>query len=729
MTSHSRAPWLVTVMIAVASCLGVFGLGVMIELGWWLRPVAIVIAVAVVAIISTRLATASRALPSLVGAIAAVLTMVPLFAATDEGTRHWWPSPAALRELGATLRGGVDYAIGTVAPAPPDSGLAALIAASAVALFLAAEHLAVSWRAAATAGLLLLIPWLPAVFLQHRVPVPALIVAIGLWLATLSLTRRTTAAERRPGVGGAITATAATLAGVLLVAPTALGGAGWGMIPRFETPGAIDGATRLNLALDLRTSLTANSTSPVMVYSTSGQRPDAFRLYSLTDFDGVRWSRESTETPTLSANDGPLWTTPVDDWSDRERSRIDMRVLNLRESNLPLPPTPRSLEVEGRWYYDAERDEVVGDGETADDLQYSIVTDSSFHQREALEQVQDQIAAGAAPADPRYLTISPAIDATRVHTLATEVTDGATTRYAQATALQSYLRDASRFTYDTSVDPTGGDAISTFLDDREGYCVQFATTMVVMARALDIPARMAVGFLPGTATEQGTYVVQGGDAHAWPELWFPGEGWVRFEPTPAIQSGMPPAYADPYAGDPGSRGQVSPGEIPDFVPGEQVQPESVVPNQGAQSPGGAGSSGQANWGVWAGAGAAVLLLIAAGLWWWRIGRDRRDRHGTGPEAEWERLRESLPPALRWGQTLTPHESAEHVESAMRGEGTELSSPTAEGLLRLSHAVADARYAPGGSDQDPVQLREWADAVAVEARTAAQERGSRRIQVK
>lgn len=722
MTTPARAPWLATPLIAVATFLGIFGLGVMIELGSWLTDVALVLGIATVVVLVTRVLSRSRALPTLTGAIASIVAMVPLFAVAEDGESRMLPTPSALRDLGSTIRAGVEYAESTIAPAAPDPGFTALVAAAAVALFLAAEHLAVSWRAAATAGLLLLIPWLPAVFFQHRVSVTALLTAIAVWLVALALTRKPSAVDRRPAVGGAFAATVATLAGVMLVAPTALGGLGWGMIPRIQAPAGLETATRFNLALDLRTSLTANSTSPVLVYSTSGDRPDAFRLYSLTDFDGVQWSREQVDTPTIPATTDPLWTEPVNDWPDRDRARIEMQVLDLPERNLPLPPAPRSLEFDGGgWYYDAERDEVVGDGVTARDMRYSIITDSDFHEREDLEAAESRIAEETPFDEPRYLAISPAIDSTRVLDLAREVTAESGSRYEQAVALQSYLRDGTEFTYDTSVDPTGGDAISTFLDDREGYCVQFATTMVVMARALDIPARMAVGFLSGSMTDQGTYVVQGGDAHAWPELWFPGEGWVRFEPTPAIQSGVPPVYADPFAGGVTGPGVV-PGEVPDFVPGEPVVPEGQTPVSPGMPGGGTPTepTGLPAW-TWVVIVAGTCTLVAAAVWWWVRGTTRRGSWWRGPEAEWEALCKRLPEPMRWPATLTPHEAAEHVAAAMRANGPGLTGGATEALTRLANAVADHRYAPLGTAIEPAQLREWADAVVTESGADARPR--------
>ncbi|MGM3293757.1 transglutaminase-like domain-containing protein, partial [Escherichia coli] len=82
----------------------------------------------------------------------------------------------------------------------------------------------------------------------------------------------------------------------------------------------------------------------------------------------------------------------------------------------------------------------------------------------------------------------------------------------------------------------GGDELEEFLTDdedgRTGYCEQFASAMAVMARSLGIPARVAMGFLEPTEEGRGQWVYSTDDLHAWPELYFAGQGWVRFEPTP-----------------------------------------------------------------------------------------------------------------------------------------------------------------------------------------------------
>lgn len=132
----------------------------------------------------------------------------------------------------------------------------------------------------------------------------------------------------------------------------------------------------------------------------------------------------------------------------------------------------------------------------------------------------------------------------RVSLQAQEVTAGAATPHEQALALEAFLR---QFPYDLEVAqaPAGRDVVDYFLfDAQRGYCDYYASAMVVMARSLGVPARLAVGYATGNYdANQRAFVVRESDAHSWPELYFPQVGWVRFEPTAA----QPPSPRTPSA--------------------------------------------------------------------------------------------------------------------------------------------------------------------------------------
>jgi transglutaminase-like putative cysteine protease len=124
----------------------------------------------------------------------------------------------------------------------------------------------------------------------------------------------------------------------------------------------------------------------------------------------------------------------------------------------------------------------------------------------------------------------------RITDLARSITAQAATPYDKAIAITNYLR--STITYSTTVDapPSGTDPLVWFLfDTRKGFCNYYATAEVILLRIVGVPTRMVVGFAQGEYQPPDKYTVLEKDAHAWPEVYFPGIGWVEFEPT----SGQP----------------------------------------------------------------------------------------------------------------------------------------------------------------------------------------------
>lgn len=120
----------------------------------------------------------------------------------------------------------------------------------------------------------------------------------------------------------------------------------------------------------------------------------------------------------------------------------------------------------------------------------------------------------------------------RITQLALDITTDADTPYDKAMAITNYLRNA--ITYSTTVDlpPDGTDPLVWFLfDTHRGFCNYYATAEVIMLRSVGIPARMVVGFAQGEYQPPDKYTVLEKDAHAWPEVYFSGIGWVEFEPT------------------------------------------------------------------------------------------------------------------------------------------------------------------------------------------------------
>ncbi len=127
----------------------------------------------------------------------------------------------------------------------------------------------------------------------------------------------------------------------------------------------------------------------------------------------------------------------------------------------------------------------------------------------------------------------------RIPELAKQVTAGATNAYDRARAVERYLH-SSRFKYTLTIaGKPGDDPLARFLfDTHSGHCEYFASSMAVMLRTLGIPTRDVNGFLPGEYNDlAGDYVVRASDAHSWVEVYFPGNGWIVFDPTPDAPEG------------------------------------------------------------------------------------------------------------------------------------------------------------------------------------------------
>ena len=280
--------------------------------------------------------------------------------------------------------------------------------------------------------------------------------------------------------------------------------------------------------VDIRSTLT-DSSGRLLFTVEASDGPHYWRLLSLPTFDGTAWNPP--------AEDLEEFEGPAGDRSTRTReSRQRITIASLRGPMIPAAyrPVDAGSDRDVFWAPDSESAIMPGRG-----LTEGTVVDVVSLVAELSPEMLREVSASPAP-DPDYLAL-PSNVGQRIADLAVEVTATASSDFDAALALQQWFR--TEFEYTTDVDfSNSARAIEAFLDARRGFCQQFAGTFAVMARILGLPARVAVGFTPGDRVAAGTFEVFGRHAHAWPEVWFNGIGWVPFEPTPGRGSPDAAAY-------------------------------------------------------------------------------------------------------------------------------------------------------------------------------------------
>jgi len=164
----------------------------------------------------------------------------------------------------------------------------------------------------------------------------------------------------------------------------------------------------------------------------------------------------------------------------------------------------------------------------------------------------------------------------RVKELAVEITSSQTNRYDKVKAVEGYFQ-VNGFAYDTqnvAIPTVDEDYVDQFLfDTKIGYCDNFSTSMVVLLRAVDIPARWVKGYTEGQRVELNSYEITNNNAHSWVEVYFPEFGWVPFEPTKGFSNSNLFSYDLSMTGNANSQ---TPQTAPEVVPEEEEVEETIA---------------------------------------------------------------------------------------------------------------------------------------------------------
>ncbi|MDE2766251.1 MAG: transglutaminase domain-containing protein [Chloroflexota bacterium] len=399
--------------------------------------------------------------------------------------------------------------------------------------------------------------------------------------------------------------------------------------------------------------------------------PQLWRARAYTDYTGSGWATDAAEFIDFAPQEAATGDRVV----VRHEFRMDAATDSLFSGGQPLrfdAPALALASPDAPWdVLQVKYGEGLDYFKTRLNLRYrsegAALLASAQRLRESAEEPYPDWVADA------YLQLPETLPQ-RVHDLALEAAEGAETPYDQALAVRDYLLANYRYELDVPQPPEGSDGVDFFLfETRQGYCDYYASAMVVLMRSLGIPTRYVLGYAAGQYDPgRNEYVVREFNYHAWPEVYFPGFGWLPFEPTPpeAIEFGGTPADAADLRG-----GIDAEFDEAAFL---EDQPGSVP--VGVVATGGGGFSQTL---LAALALAGLLLAAAVFLYhrvWWRL-------------AELDRTAEIYGKMARLGALLgmppRPHQTPLEYGRALAGR-----MPShAWAVLDISEAYAAYRYSP------------------------------------
>ncbi len=716
-TRPGAYPWAMAAAITVAVCGAALSLNGVLR-GWnWFWPAM----TTVLAVAFTLAALRSlRAQPLLVTAggfvaLASVLTLTFF-----RSSSFLWvvPTGATLPELDRLVRRASETVLSETAPVAPNAGIVMVVCAVLGLAVILVDALAVplGMPAASGTGLLALLV-VPAMIKPQSVGVWSfaataagylLILGCSQWFAPDG--RFQGGAARSPGLVRRAALTGAVALAAALVLPLAIPGFDSGTFPQGSRLNPWGSASGLNPMITLGNSLRAPDGSGRITYATNSPNPLYLRSVTVDNFDGDSWGpddRTASRVP-LDGRIDPGYAVLADE-QVRLVTAIDAG--SFTSPYLPVPYAPETVRgLGGQWTWDPATLSIKGTDTTTRRQEYLVTS--------AVPKLSSALLAqstGPARGIPDVFTRIPGNVPDIVKNTAQTVAGAAGTPYQKAMAIQKYLR-SSEFTYSLQSPVQGGydgnglSVLADFLQQKSGYCIHYASAMAVMARLEGIPSRIAVGYAPGrltgatvTVAGQGAlpeYEADARDAHAWPELYFQGLGWVPFEPTPS--RGVVPDYATETSAPsvPDSLGN-NDGLVPDTAPVPTPTPSTAA----QAAPGGGNSSTGSGpelmpWLIGA-AGVAVLVLLAATPHLVRSGTRSRRLRPKRPEQAvpmaWNEIRDlgtdyGLPAAA----SETPRAYSARFRETLLGEPGGLDQDAHDAVASLTSAFEHHRYGrPGG----------------------------------
>jgi transglutaminase-like putative cysteine protease len=711
-----------TLAVGWAAGLGAIPLGAVYDDWSWLWYTW----AAVLAVVAGHLAVRGTRLPAFLAPVAgaaALLLYLTLVFAGDDALLGLVPTPGSMAALHQTLSDGLSDVQDLAAPVPADPGLVLLAAGAIGLLTIVMDVIAVIGRRPAAAGLALLgLYAVPTAVARDGIPWPLFVGgALGYLVLLMAegkdrLLRwgRPIGAEQAPPRPGqqrtapddpppAFTGQrigAAALA-VAVIAPLLVPGLTGHTLADLTRSGGGSGsgggngrAISISPFSDLSGYL--QRPQPTKLFTASSVKKDLYnlRLMTLDSYNTNGWQRTNLQEGQAAVGivDQPQFQPPETDNTRLYELKVVTEAAYKGDS---LPTAFYASKVDGvtsDWHYDSRGAVLQNPKHQANSQSYTVTGYDAVPSGDQLRAATED-----PPPDIKAIWGGSSNIPAQVTSLVQQLTKGKSTPFDKALALTNYFLDAKNgFLYSTQTKSgNSGSQLVDFLQNKRGFCEQYASALGIMLRAAGIPSRVVIGFLHHR-NETGQWDITSADAHAWVEAYFTGVGWAPFDATPRDYTGrIAPAYApgpgsDTPSSSSGAASPSAPGSsgpsarLPDEIP---FQTDTTGSQTGVVTP----RTGLITLAVVV----ALLLLVLPAL---GRGRTRRRRlrlaGGKDPylaaRSSWDELQDTATDlAVSMPGNETPRGTARRLARELAGDPAAVA-----GLKLLALAEERARYAPG-----------------------------------
>lgn len=544
------------------------------------------------------------------------------------------PSGATFEHFGVLL-GEVPEAVASEAiPVRDHAGLLLLTTLGVGLVAIVVDVVAVGLRRPAVAGLPMLAIYSVPVAV-HPGSVPAYTFVIGafgyLWLVgadNLDRIRRfgrrftgdgrdVDAWEPSPlaAIGRRLTVIGALLAVML---PVAVPGMTTGLIDRFGSglPGSGTGggggsATSVNLFAALDGLLNREVREELVRLTTDDPSPYYLRIGVADEITERGFNHRNPQGASVSQPLPQLTEFAAGVTPHRHSAQVE--ILGWRMNRAPTYSDLTAISgLDDDWHYDAEQQVVFNPDDRVSGgyaFEYTRLEFDSAMLRRA-----DPLPDG----HDLQRELTEVIETPEISELVAGLTETATTQYDKVLAIRNYFSRANGFRYslETGSDTTGSAIVDFVIENKAGYCVQYATAMAWMVREAGVPARVAIGFTTGGRRDGDTYVLTNFNLHAWTEVYFQGAGWVPFDPTPgsavvgSVDREWSPDPDRPNLNDPNNPNTGPNGGTLDPTEGDPLDPNNRLPDDEIGAIGGPLDPDRPTWPLWlAGVAAGLLVML------------------------------------------------------------------------------------------------------------------------